>query len=447
MKKKLLFCFLLVTHCFTNFVYCAIYTKDESPDLSIPDNDSNGVTSTLYVSGNYTISEINVYVDITHTYIGDLIVEIISPIGTNVRLHNRSGGSSDNITTWYDTNTSVDGPGGLSDFNGQSSQGNWQLKVSDNAGDDTGTLNLWKVEVNPPISYITVTSPNGGETWNSGQTKNIAWNYLSGSGSYVKIEYTDGTTWNTIEATTSNDGSYSWTIPYGINSTTCKIRVTSTSNSSYTDTSDSNFTIRTIQNDANSGGDAGNSTSSATYVSDDNYNGYLDFNDIDVYKFYVSANYEIKATISSSSTIKTVYLLNSNRTILASGNSASTFNLSYFTSKSDYYYLELQQLNSTGTSYSFTITLTPDYYCVIPYPNPFDISKGHTKITFAGSGVPYSKIRIYTLDGKLFTTLEENEGNNRINWNILNEDISPGIYLYGTDNPQEKNIGKFTIIR
>jgi len=140
MKKKLLFCFLLVTHCFTNFVYCAIYTKDESPDLSIPDNDSNGVTSTLYVSGNYTISEINVYVDITHTYIGDLIVEIISPIGTNVRLHNRSGGSSDNITTWYDTNTSVDGPGGLSDFNGQSSQGNWKLKVSDNASADTGTV-------------------------------------------------------------------------------------------------------------------------------------------------------------------------------------------------------------------------------------------------------------------------------------------------------------------
>jgi subtilisin-like proprotein convertase family protein len=86
-------------------------------------------------------------VNITHTWIGDLIVEVTSPGGTTVRLHNRSGVSADNIIGTYGLDLTVDGPGSLDDFIGELSQGDWTLWVSDNFVIDVGTLNEWCVGV------------------------------------------------------------------------------------------------------------------------------------------------------------------------------------------------------------------------------------------------------------------------------------------------------------
>ncbi len=115
--------------------------------MSIPDYSTSVVYDTLTMTEDLSITDIEVYVDITHTYIGDLIVELTSPEGTTVRLHNRTGSGSDNIVGWYDTDLSVDGPGSLGDFSGESSAGEWELWVSDNASYDTGTLNNWCVHV------------------------------------------------------------------------------------------------------------------------------------------------------------------------------------------------------------------------------------------------------------------------------------------------------------
>lgn len=123
------------------FEYC------ESPELSIPDSNPAGVYDTLTYPDDITISDVEVFVNLTHTYIGDLIIEITSPEGTSVRLHNRSGGSADDIFGWYDSQLSVDGPGELADFIGEGSMGEWQVWVSDNAGSDTGVLHDWCVHV------------------------------------------------------------------------------------------------------------------------------------------------------------------------------------------------------------------------------------------------------------------------------------------------------------
>lgn len=119
--------------------YCA------SPALAIPDNNTTGVTSTITVPDGGTVSGVLVSVNITHTWKGDLEVSLISPLGTTVILHNRTGSSTDNIITTYDTLTPVDGPGTLADFRGQNSLGGWKLKVRDLAASDTGTLNSWCV--------------------------------------------------------------------------------------------------------------------------------------------------------------------------------------------------------------------------------------------------------------------------------------------------------------
>ncbi|MBI2419437.1 MAG: T9SS type A sorting domain-containing protein, partial [Ignavibacteriales bacterium] len=92
---------------------------------------------------------------------------------------------------------------------------------------------------------ITVTAPNGGETWVSGSTKNITW---SSSGvANVKIELTtdNGTTWSTISASTpATPASYSWTVP-AVNSTQCKIMISDVANAAINDMSNASFSITT----------------------------------------------------------------------------------------------------------------------------------------------------------------------------------------------------------
>ena len=123
------------------------------PGLAIPDNNGTGVSDVITVTRELWITDVAVGVDITHTYIGDLIIELTAPGGTTVRLHNMTEGGTDNILGWYGTDQfpidqlTVDGPGSLDDFNDHTSLGDWTLWVSDNLGADVGTLNGWCIIV------------------------------------------------------------------------------------------------------------------------------------------------------------------------------------------------------------------------------------------------------------------------------------------------------------
>lgn len=101
--------------------------------VAIPDNNSNGIVSTIEVADDVQIFAVTADVNISHTWIGDLRVVLTSPAGTEVVLHNRDGGSADNIVKSWD----------LSAFDGENAQGTWSLTVDDNAAADTGTLNNW----------------------------------------------------------------------------------------------------------------------------------------------------------------------------------------------------------------------------------------------------------------------------------------------------------------
>jgi len=118
-----------------------------APALGIPNDDPAGVYDVMTFPDQLEITGVRVYVNITHTYIGDLIVEVTSPGGTSVRLHSMSGGGTNNIIGTYGLDLSVDGPGSLDDFIGELSQGDWTLWVSDNIWGDVGTLNEWCVGV------------------------------------------------------------------------------------------------------------------------------------------------------------------------------------------------------------------------------------------------------------------------------------------------------------
>ncbi|WP_309892875.1 lamin tail domain-containing protein [Archangium sp.] len=91
---------------------------------------------------------------------------------------------------------------------------------------------------------VTVTSPNGGESFVGGSSQSITW---TASGvTNVKLEYTlTGSTWSVITSSTAaSAGSYTWTVPSSA-TTTAKVRVSDAANAAITDTSNAAFTITT----------------------------------------------------------------------------------------------------------------------------------------------------------------------------------------------------------
>ncbi len=132
-----------------DFVLTPVFTHEQcrEPHLTIPDNNTTGVTDVMgvLIGGGVTISAVEVYVNITHTYIGDLMVQLTSPDNATVVLHNRSGGSADNIVGWYPTQLTPSQS--LDAFIGGNPDGLWRLKVSDLAGGDSGVLNQWCLRI------------------------------------------------------------------------------------------------------------------------------------------------------------------------------------------------------------------------------------------------------------------------------------------------------------
>ncbi len=115
----------------------------EEPGTRIPDNDAKGITRSLECKEEGKIARLEVSVQITHTYIGDLSVSLISPEGTSVSLHERVGMGQDNLFATYNESSAPE----LASLAGQSIRGTWQLKVADLAGQDVGKLVRWGVRI------------------------------------------------------------------------------------------------------------------------------------------------------------------------------------------------------------------------------------------------------------------------------------------------------------
>ncbi|MFH1842315.1 MAG: proprotein convertase P-domain-containing protein [bacterium] len=130
-----------------DFALTPVFVHDvcNSPALSIPDNSPIGVSDVNGVASEGIVSEVKLFLDVSHTYIGDLIVTLTSPTGTMVTVHNRSGASADDIFGWYPDQ--LEPAGSLADFTGEEMLGDWTLTVSDHVSYDTGTLNEWCLRI------------------------------------------------------------------------------------------------------------------------------------------------------------------------------------------------------------------------------------------------------------------------------------------------------------
>ncbi|THA84627.1 M28 family metallopeptidase [Streptomyces sp. A0592] len=109
---------------------------ENTADVNIPDSPAAAVNSPIAVSGvaGNAPATTKVDVNIVHTYRGDLVVDLVAPDGTVYNLHNRSGGSADNIVGSYTVNASS-----------EVANGTWNLRVKDAAAQDVGYINSWKI--------------------------------------------------------------------------------------------------------------------------------------------------------------------------------------------------------------------------------------------------------------------------------------------------------------
>ncbi|MCA9980063.1 MAG: S8 family serine peptidase, partial [Anaerolineales bacterium] len=160
------------------------FSKCVVPNVAIPDANPAGINNTLTITQTAGISDLNLYIRATHTWVGDLRFTLTHPNNsTSATVINRPGTgtlgcSENNINVWVDdegTDTAIDNQcnitppaairgraiGGappsatlLATFDGLSANGVWRLNAADNESDDTGTLNEWCVEITPIPDYI-----------------------------------------------------------------------------------------------------------------------------------------------------------------------------------------------------------------------------------------------------------------------------------------------------
>ncbi|MEE1835940.1 M4 family metallopeptidase [Streptomyces sp. SP17KL33] len=104
-------------------------------DVDIPDA-GDPVESPLIVTGRTgnAPSDLEVTVDIVHTYRGDLVIDLVAPDGTAYRMKDSSSDSGNDIHTTYTVDASA-----------EPADGTWKLRVQDVYAIDVGTIDSWKL--------------------------------------------------------------------------------------------------------------------------------------------------------------------------------------------------------------------------------------------------------------------------------------------------------------
>ncbi len=153
----------------------ANFTEYASSDVPFDILDNQRIFSDIEITDSGTISDVNVQLDITHTFVGDLQIFLNGPDGSRITLVDQAGGGGSNFdNTLLDDEapTSVqsgDAPfagqfspvGSLSTFDDMSVTGTWTLEIVDNAFLDQGSLEGWSLFVD--LGHDAVSSDFNGD--------------------------------------------------------------------------------------------------------------------------------------------------------------------------------------------------------------------------------------------------------------------------------------------
>ncbi|MDO6490157.1 MULTISPECIES: reprolysin-like metallopeptidase [unclassified Cellulophaga] len=145
----------------TALVSCAIKEADDLPK-TIPTVGTSVLQSKITFLDDLPITDVNVTVDITHSFLSDLTVSLVSPQGTRVVLTSNSCGDFQDINAVFDDDSAsfvcgsgagaaiggtVRPLGSLASLNGESILGEWILEVKDGASSDGGEIKDFNLEI------------------------------------------------------------------------------------------------------------------------------------------------------------------------------------------------------------------------------------------------------------------------------------------------------------
>jgi hypothetical protein len=131
-----------LNQCLASYVSTSVTLVSSDTPVRIPDNDPRGISAFIGVPrANNVTSEVRVSASITHTYRGDLQVVLLASNGSEIVLHNRTGGSYDNLVI---SDVSV------GTYEGGVVGGAWTLVVRDGEAQDVGTLDSFSITLTPP---------------------------------------------------------------------------------------------------------------------------------------------------------------------------------------------------------------------------------------------------------------------------------------------------------
>ncbi|WP_396153268.1 reprolysin-like metallopeptidase [Flavobacterium sp.] len=173
-------------------INCDPIVNSTNVPLAISASGTPTINSTLTIptNQNQTIDKITVTLNITHTWMADLTVTLISPLGTQIQLFSGQCTNRDNAVATFDdegialtcqgTTPTITGTlipsQPLSTLIGESTEGTWTLRVFDSANQDGGTLNSWGITIcttdGTPLSCGEITSVWNGTTWSNGYPVN-----------------------------------------------------------------------------------------------------------------------------------------------------------------------------------------------------------------------------------------------------------------------------------
>jgi subtilisin family serine protease len=121
------------------FVETGWESTTDIDDSVIEDYKTSGGSDIITFGTALTIETVQIKISVSHPYIGDLGIELTSPAGTrSILLNARNGFSSADLSDMVLTSNA---------FYGETSNGNWTVKVVDTAFFDTGTLDSWSIRV------------------------------------------------------------------------------------------------------------------------------------------------------------------------------------------------------------------------------------------------------------------------------------------------------------
>ncbi|MCO4771636.1 MAG: proprotein convertase P-domain-containing protein, partial [Deltaproteobacteria bacterium] len=137
-----------------------------SPGSALGPNAGTITVDTIVVTDPGVVSDLNVAVDITHTWAGDLTFTLTSPAGTSAQVHNSiqlGSGANFTDTVWDDEGanaviTTADSApytgsfqpaSPLDVFDGETIAGTWTMTISDDNNQDGGTWNSWSLDLFP----------------------------------------------------------------------------------------------------------------------------------------------------------------------------------------------------------------------------------------------------------------------------------------------------------